>query len=303
MKTVDKILLVIFYTYLLIACVFLWYKMYQVKDIEVKEILKINEVVEKEYVFYKNNTYERFFSVKEEFLNELWKAWKSFQDKNEELKKSERLRSDYFDFYVKYKNNIRFLEYLKDNWILLQDFEKKYALGRLKNNEKILNSIEINKEIEAEVDNNLLWKKKIIYNKENKSIRVQHYNESKDQWFNKFFWTLTIENIENNYVYKTDFVQYSDNWIYWVMYAFDYNLSMNMFFIDIEFDKESKNITNIKNLNYNFFVQEEYLSNNCNLKLKYLHINKDNDKLSLYCRNSRNGTIIVKDLIDYIKKQ
>jgi len=300
MPKLDKLLITLFFIYILwLGCLFL-YKFLLVKDTVIKEEVKEIESIEETYVFYENKTYNNMLGLKNFIYKNL--KWLKTQiiDNNNKLIKSERLKSDYFNFYIKYKNEIFFLEFLKENKIYLQDFEKKYILWHLWYNDKIFNSIKYNKMLEFRTSGTLIWDKKILFDKEKEIIRVQTFDEDEQQWMNIYYWELWFSNIDNEYVYKMDFINKNEDTIYWIIYFINKEFQISHHFINIKYQENI--ITRITNMDLYNEIDQVYLAPDCNQKLKYLSINPEKTKMSVYCKESRTWSIKIKDIIDNNKK-
>lgn len=290
MKKLDNILMTILSIYVMIVIVVLfWQYVYFkfIKDNDIKQEIKIVDKVNENYIPYKNNTINNFQNLLIDINSKIKDTKWQIIEADKSIIQNDRLKLDNFDFYSKYQMQISFFEYLFDNKVYLRDFEKRQILlydWTLP--EKVLKSIEKNIEFDYKINSELLGEnKKIVYNKNTQTIRVQKYDEKEEKWINIYFWKLEFNNIINEYVYDIKFINKKDNdWIYWIVYSVANNWDLRNHYITI--DIQNKNITNIRNNYMSNIFYKNMTENNCNKRYRYLYINTEKDKATIYCRDS-----------------
>jgi len=295
MNKIEKILLSLFFIYILILSIFGIIKIYELKHIKINTEVKIVDKYEKTYIPYNNKTIINIKEIFNNLIDILTKTKEEIVINNKKLTYSSKLKADYFDFYKKYKKNIAFIKYLKEKHIYLEWFEFKYFLDRLNKSEKLLNAITLNKEYFI-IKGTKLDGYKVIYNKEKKNIRIQKKEDN--QWKNIYVGKLDFFNIYNEYIYKMDFISYKDNpkRIYWIVHTIKKDMNFKIHFFDINLDNNNK-IRSIYNIdNANSFI-DIYNSNVCDSKLKYIYISKETKGLEFACYDIYTKTNITKPII------
>lgn len=295
MNKIEKILLSIFFIYILLLSIFWIVKIYEMKHIKINTEIKVINKYDKIYIPYENNTIKNIKELTTNLIDLLSKTKEEIIINNKKLTYSSKLKADYFDFYKKYKKNIAFIKYLKEKHIYLEWFELKYFLNRLNSSEKLLNAISLNKE------NFLItWTKlngyNVIYNKDKKNIRIQKKEDNK--WKNIYVGKLDFFNIYNEYIYKIDFISYKDNpkRIYWIVHTLKKDMHFKIHFFDINLDNNYK-IRSVYNIdNANSFI-DIYNSNVCDNRLKYIYVSKETKGLEFACYDIYKKINITKPII------
>lgn len=299
MNKLEKVLISIFFIILLIYSGIWIYKIIQLRWIKINTEIKVVNKVKTKYISYNNKTSDNIWKLNSDVLSMIYKLKDIIIDKNKELDKSDKLKSDYFDFYAKYMKNISFIEYLTNkNNVYLQDFEKKILLWRLEKSKKLINALNL-KEVKYDIKWTYLWKnKKIVYNKNNHTVRIQSLSD--DKWKNIYFGKLEFYNINNEYVYKIDFINDKTNkqFIHWIVYTLKKNMYLQLHFFNIELkDWIIKNIYNKDNSNRFIWI---FNSKECNLNLRYLYITNDHQQMNFVCYDIYKKKNIEKNIIDLI---
>jgi len=352
----DNILLITFFIFILTLSWFLWYSYLKVKDIKIEKKIVYDEIIQENYIPYKNKTFDNL----KESLNKITKEILSLKNDtityNKELKFSTRMRLEYFDFYAKYKKEIKFIEYLARQGVYLTDFEKKIFLKRLNKNKKIENALDINiyeniintylarvkifwkyeeetqknneikldtnndnedkinnkeKQSEVTVDsvnkvniNDVLYsknKKQIIFHYDKLKKRVKIIIEKTDEKDNEikrqtiYVWKLDFFNIINEYIYDIKYIDdFNNNRTIGVIHSLWNDFKLKLHFFEIEYKRKGWIYRIINIDNYNNFIWK-YNDPQCHYLLKYLTI-VDN-KMKVFCYNYNLNKIIEKTIL------
>lgn len=283
MTKLDKILTIIFYIYIIITLLYFLFKYVTIDNKVVSEI-QVRENIEENYVLYENKTVKNINVIEQSFYSMLLWIKNQFIDYNNKLVASDRLKSDYFDFYRKYDINIEFINYVQSFWTILNENEKRYFLWNIWKTDKIIWAIEKDKIISFNINNTILWDgKKLVIDKDKSILRIQNFDIKENNWRNIYFWNIEIPNIHNKLIYNIKFINKTETSVYWIIYSFDKNL--NIWYDVINIDYKDKIIEKVRYIQYDK-IYDDYLNNSCNKLYKYIYVN--NEKISLLCRNWSN---------------
>lgn len=280
MKKIDKILTILFFIYILIIFIFFLYKYIKIDNNIIPKI-KVRENIEEIYQLYENKTYKNLYTIKQNFYNLLSWIKNQFIEYNNKLSFSDRLKSDYFDFYKKYDVNIKFINYIQSFWVTLNENEKRHFLSNIWKTDKILSAIKNDKIAMFDINNTIIgeWKR-IIIDKEKSILRIQIFDIKENNWRNIYFGNINIPNIHNKLIYNIKFINKSETNIYGIIYSFDKDL--NIWYDLINIDYKDKIIEKVDYIKYDK-IYTYYNNNNCNKLYRYIFVN--NEKVSLLCRN------------------
>jgi len=291
MKILDKVLILLFFLYIIWIIIFLWIKYYIYKSNYSWENIEIKEVIIKDEIFYpyNNKTLNKIKEQNELFLNFIKDIKNNFIEYNNIISNNDRNKIIYSDFFSKYKTQISYINFLIEKWVPLTNFEKKSILLFFNNiDSKTMKWIESQDEFSFILSNNtLIWKnKRFTYNKETEIIRIQEKNKNLDwenEWVNIFVWKLILNNIKNEYVYN---IWVIDNWeknTYIILYSINKDWELRNHFLEVQFYLDG--IQNIINKFSNNIFSKNLTNYSCNLKYRYVYIDLFENNAKIFCRS------------------